>query len=127
MKLMGKDMNGLEVFENDVLVYDEGDFARFFRFENGKLINFATWTCGSLGLIDWNKFYEEVVNGDGPPQHKTFHKETDEWLKVVTPNQLNLISDEMKSHIDEMMATEGGFIALGDEIDFSEFQIIKEA
>jgi hypothetical protein len=111
---MMRDINGKEVVVSDYLVKDEGDFAWFFKNVEGKWKYFASWTCASLGLVDWNweekkKKHEEF----NVPQVVRDHDEkTNEWLNNLKVNELEIVGDKLRGYLEQIQNNEEGHMYL---------------
>lgn len=102
VKVMGVDMNGKEVKNGDWMVEDGGDFAYFFKIEEGKPVVKASWTCGSLGLIDFDGYIERMTR---PEAHEISRKHalaTKERLDNITFEKLELVPERLTGYLNQL-------------------------
>lgn len=93
-------------------VKDQGDFAWFFKQENGKLKYFASWTIGSLGLVDWEDRVRGVMSLGQPNHYKNHTLATNEWIKKLTTDDLEEVNDRMAYFLEEIQSNEYGHMPL---------------
>lgn len=91
---------------------DQGDFAWFFKKEDGKLKYFASWTIGSLGLVDWEDRVKGVMSLGQPNHYKNHTLATDEWIKKLTTDELEEVNDRMAYFLEEIQSNGYGHMAL---------------
>lgn len=111
-KVLGKDKNGNDVFETDWLIEDGGDFAYLFQLEGRKPVVKASWTCGSLGLIDFPAYVDRVVNGDAPECSKEHTRKTNERVTNLKISDLEVVPERLRGYLNQLNPNGKAFWAM---------------